>query len=234
MILKIITLLFLLTYTQSFSQKQTMNPKNGEISFSWLKKDSVLNVLHVAGERIEPIREQKFIHEFQDSIIRLFSIFRRENGKIDTGASNFISRELGLTYIASKDNTPKFDRTYPYPYKGYIKETFKVIEHRLDIKNIKGYECFRIVVEGLKELDQNHEILTTYEMYVTEKIKCKYHPVLEAKSFLEQYYPLEIRTSATLNNKIKNPSDYEKQLDQIFKTQIGNTKLYTLDSISIK
>lgn len=234
MILKITTLLFLLGYTQSFSQKQTVNPKKGKISFSWLKKDSVLTALHIVGERIEPVREQKFIHEFQDSIIKVFSVFHRENGKIDTGASSFISRELGLTYLSSNDNTPKFDRTYPYPYKGYIKETFKVVEDRLDIKKIKGYECFRIVVEGLQEFDQNHEILTTYEMYVTKKIKCKYHPVLEAKSFLEQYYPLEIRTSAILNNKIKNPSDYEKRLDQIFKAQIGNTKLYTLDSISIQ
>lgn len=232
--LKVGTLFFLLICLHPFTQAQTINPKKGKISFSWKKKDSTLTTLYLLGKRIEPTRKQVFVHEFQDSIIRNFSVFHKENGVVETGDSNFISRKLALTYGAGEDNVPLFDQTYPYPYKDYIEETFIVTEYRSDIKNIANYECFRVVIEGLQKFDLNHEIVTTYDMYVTEEIKCKYHPVLEAKKFLNQYYPLEINTKAILNNSTKNPTDYEKQLGEIFKTQVGKSKKYIIDDISIE
>jgi len=33
---------------------------------------------------------------------------------------------------------------------------------------------------------------TIYELYVTDKIRCKYHPYFNYRSILENYYPLEI------------------------------------------
>ncbi len=230
--LKSLLLLFFLSlYTFSFAQK--IHPKKGKITFTLLKKDSVLTVLHFAGKRIEPVRERKFIHEFQDSIIKHHEVFRRENGTIDIGKSKYISKKLGRTYAANSNDEPIYNRSYEYPYKDYRKETFRIVERSNKKKKIKGFKCFHIIIEGTKKYSELHKVLTIYDMYVTEKIKCDYHPVLEAKSFLENYYPLEIKVSATSINNDESATDYMKKVDKMFNREYGKVKLYTLESIEI-
>lgn len=64
-----------------------------------------------------------------------------------------------------------------------------------EIKIINGYECFKVVY-FLKEDRStifNHSGYIDYrELWVTDKIKCAYHPVIHDKIILEKYYPLEI------------------------------------------
>lgn len=76
----------------------------------------------------------------------------------------------------------------------------KISENRKDKKNINGYECFKVVyqyTENKENADEDYliyagDIQYQREMWVTDKIKASYHPVVFEKSILEKYYPLYI------------------------------------------
>ncbi|GAA0729927.1 hypothetical protein GCM10009430_40620 [Aquimarina litoralis] len=78
-------------------------------------------------------------------------------------------------------------------------------------KNIFGYDCYKVIITKKSDFLKNpmsklfftnKKILDKYvklfndtiiqELYVTEKISCKYHPVIKSPEILEKYYPLEI------------------------------------------
>lgn len=76
-------------------------------------------------------------------------------------------------------------------------EILSLQEFPEQIKIINGYECFKVIY-FLKEntnaiLDNLSNGFINYrEIWVTTKIKCKYHPVINDRLILEKYYPLEI------------------------------------------
>ena len=65
---------------------------------------------------------------------------------------------------------------------------------------MNSFECFKIVLivtENTKNSDEEfvglfRDAKTIYELYVSDKIRCKYHPYFNYRSILENYYPLEI------------------------------------------
>ena len=66
-----------------------------------------------------------------------------------------------------------------------------------EIKIINGYKCFKVVYVLKKGVSPVFDDFTTgyidhRELWVTDKIKCAYHPVISDKLILEKYYPLEI------------------------------------------
>jgi hypothetical protein len=63
-----------------------------------------------------------------------------------------------------------------------IKEEFRAIK-----KTISGYSCFKVVL--------NHMVNTDYliELYVTEDIKLNYHPIINCKEVINDYFPLYIK-----------------------------------------
>ena len=234
---KIFLILFLWIVCMSTAIKsiaQSINPKQGEITFSWIKTDSVLTELYIEDRRIEPVREQKFTHKFQDNIIEEYSVFRRENGNIEKGKSRFIDRKKRRYYEADSINNPIVEKPYPYITIESLQERFEVSEDKEDQKIIKGYPCYHVIVQGFINYGKFRNVTKTYDLYVTENIKCTYHPVLEAKSFLRNYYPLEITVSAEVENSDPDPTEEEQYYDYLFRTQTGKLRRYTLESITLK
>ena len=67
-------------------------------------------------------------------------------------------------------------------------------------KIINGYECYKVKYEykeNNEDANQDYKayavnIIYKREMWVTDKIKSLFHPIILGKSILEKYYPLEI------------------------------------------
>ncbi|EZH73206.1 hypothetical protein ATO12_19575 [Aquimarina atlantica] len=95
-------------------------------------------------------------------------------------------------YLDKKQNRI---RSQPTKYYYFNVNDFHINEYRNQTKVIKGYKCFKVVLEINKPLPLSSKlpaIKEKYIMYVTEEIKFKYHPLVLLKEVLEQYYPLEI------------------------------------------
>ncbi|WP_294284761.1 hypothetical protein [uncultured Chryseobacterium sp.] len=76
----------------------------------------------------------------------------------------------------------------------------KISEDKKNKKIIKGYDCYKVIYE-YKENNENADddyskyaenTIYQQEMWVTDKIKSLYHPIVFDKAILEKYYPLEI------------------------------------------
>jgi hypothetical protein len=88
-------------------------------------------------------------------------------------------------------------------YDEYIEifenEIIEIKEIRDQRKIINDYECFKVIYSfrvGDKNKDNyfinNILMPTSREMWVTERIKYNYHPIISESQILEKYYPLEI------------------------------------------
>lgn len=77
-------------------------------------------------------------------------------------------------------------------------QIIKLTELKKDTKIINGLNCFKVIYSfnyGNKKsaFDFFSEVITNIrELWVTEEIKCNYHPIINEKMILEKYYPLEI------------------------------------------
>lgn len=76
-------------------------------------------------------------------------------------------------------------------------EGAKITEYRDERRKISGLDCFKVVM-SVPELTADseevfrHRILT---MWVTEQIRCLFHPVVTEKRILDRYYPVDISDS---------------------------------------
>lgn len=90
-------------------------------------------------------------------------------------------------------------------------------EFRNEKKIIQGIECFKIVVTAQDDIgneempDFFRNLKTEYTMYVTDRIKCSFHPVVWYKIILDKYYPLEI----TESNEVLKGSVYKYELEKL-------------------
>jgi hypothetical protein len=125
----------------------------------------------------------RFIHEFQDSIITQFKI-NNNNIKEDLLTLNTKTR------IFSNDLTKDY---YDYSDDNII----DIKEFRNEVKNINNFKCFKIIYTYSEpDVDEFSTLMSSYvnkrEMWVTDKIKSDFHPIINDKQILESYYPLEI------------------------------------------
>ena len=79
----------------------------------------------------------------------------------------------------------------------YEKEENYMIEvFKNDKKNILGYNCFRVRVTHKKAIN------LFYDLYVTEKIKLDYNPLMNLKSLNDQDYFILEKNQISKNQKI--------------------------------
>lgn len=136
---------------------------------------------------------EKRHHEFKGDKI---TSYQTTNDIMGTYYS-IINVKTGLNRMIDKeDSAGKYINEQPY-YRPYKKGTsFKIVENRKDIKKINGFDCFKVTATVTAPSNENDpsslEISMRYDMWVTDKIKCLYHPVVRFKEVLEKYYPLEI------------------------------------------
>ncbi|MCL9807687.1 hypothetical protein NAT51_19345 [Flavobacterium amniphilum] len=81
-----------------------------------------------------------------------------------------------------------------YTYSNNKIESIK--EDKKKIRKISGYDCFKVVYvfSDAKKSDSSfiNGFKTTRELWVTDKIKSSFHPIIDDKEIITKYYPLEV------------------------------------------
>jgi hypothetical protein len=124
----------------------------------------------------------KMYHEFKnDSIIKYYTINDKIAGnKIYINQSSNLATNQLNEYVELEES-----------------EIIKLTEYRNETKTIKGFNCFKVVYDYKEVQTEDFDLLSSVisnirELWVTEEIKCYYHPVINESEILEKYYPLEI------------------------------------------
>jgi len=148
-----------------------------------MKTDAIQlkEAVNMVEENISSVLEIKnnfdYRHEFNGSIIKSYQTFGGE-----VLEENVINTKTGM-----KNNTEY------YSYN----EIFDLHEFRNEIKKVNGFDCYKVTYSYKEESSSGfNDFFNGYinfrEMWVTEKIKCAFHPVVNDRLILEKYYPLEI------------------------------------------
>jgi len=154
-----------------------------ERSSTGMKTDStqIKEALQMIDENLSSIFEMKnnlqYRHEFQGNTIHSIQSF---NGEI-------LEEKTIDTKMAMKDNTEYYS----------FNKVVDLREFKNERKKINGYDCFKITYSYKEESSSGlNDFLSGYlnhrELWVTEKIKYAFHPVINDRLILEKYYPLEI------------------------------------------
>ncbi len=123
----------------------------------------------------------KFHHEFNGDTITKYNTIKGEynNEKKINQVSGIITNEFNEFVEIEED------------------EIIKLTEFKNKTKIINGFKCYKVLCnykESQKiDFDFSSNLTTNIrELWVTEEINCKYHPVINEKEILDKYYPLEI------------------------------------------
>jgi hypothetical protein len=127
----------------------------------------------------EPRQKIKIHHEFNfDTITKYYSIEGEINNRIFINRISNVAKNENNEYVEIENN-----------------DIIKLTEYKNETKLINGFKCFKVVY-SLKALNNNFDFinltLNNRELWVTEEIKCNYHPIINEIELLEKYYPLEI------------------------------------------
>jgi len=168
-----------------------------------LKKDNV----PYASESIELMNianvwKEQIIRDYVDDRITNFHL--KKSDSLWTSYKTIEGDIIGdYTVINDKDKTyfklSKKDSITKYGggLFNYLEEkNINIKEYRNDKKNINDFNCFKVVLRISNQSDPEGN--ETYEMYVTESIDLKYHPIIRYKSILNNYYPMEIKISSVV------------------------------------
>ncbi|MGV3461303.1 MAG: hypothetical protein ACO1N9_12700 [Flavobacterium sp.] len=220
--MKTFYILLLLFANLCFAQQKAFTPKSGEIvfvkqesaeekerykEFGRLLKEQIVDESRntdttAINQTLKEISKtvnaavsdiEKRHHEFSgDKIVS----YHTTNG-IRGDYYGIIDTKTGLRAMVTKRDSVTIklsEQPYYTPYKKGT--TMKIEEYLKDIKKIQGFDCFKISVIVKTHIDEDDlsslEMTTKYEMWVTDRIRCLYHPIVWFKEVLEKYYPLEI------------------------------------------
>ncbi len=101
--------------------------------------------------------------------------------------------------IENNDDVYSERKEYDYYYSN--SKIIEIKENKKEIKKINGFDCFKVIYtfieDGLDETDDFANFMKKYpqtrEIWVTDKIKSFFHPLVREKEIIEKYYPLEIK-----------------------------------------
>lgn len=125
----------------------------------------------------------KFHHDFNgDKITSYYSL----NGKQQVN-DKLIINQTTFEVTNEKNEFTEIER----------KEVVKIIELKNETKILNGLKCFKVIYTYIEPQKSDFDFMSTItnntrELWVTEEIKCNYHPVINETEILEKYYPLEI------------------------------------------
>lgn len=152
---------------------------------------------------------QKHIYKLEDSIIK----YQIKTSPLDKNNQvTVINRTTGKqkNYTLQDSILVLDEFTISVPVKDSNKN-LKIKEYREITKNIKGFNCFKIIVTRTEPFFKPFNSIEDYVsnefkekyidyleptsqqiLYVTEEIQFKYHPFINLSEVLYKYYPLEI------------------------------------------
>lgn len=135
----------------------------------------------------EPSQKIRFHHEFNQDTIKMYY-------SVDNEISNLVFININTLEVKNEYNEyVEFDKN----------EIIKLTEYKNETKLINGFECFKVVY-SFKTLGNGFNFtklsLNNRELWITEEIRCNYHPFINEIEILEKYYPLEV---SEYSNEIK-------------------------------
>ncbi|BFO66023.1 hypothetical protein [Chryseobacterium sp. KCF3-3] len=169
-------------------------PTKGEIIFREITK---ITSPKLFDESLK-VSKQKFKESLRKSFLN-----NPENKDREQQIDEMITAKVDIMeFIYVEDST----QIYQYEFGQINQQPFseniilKIDEDRNNRKTINGYDCFKVTYqyqENKESSDEDYlafagDIIYQREMWVTEKIRSLYHPVVFDKSILEKYYPLSI------------------------------------------
>lgn len=100
-----------------------------------------------------------------------------------------------------ENNDDDFSEIKNYDYYYSNSKIIEIKENKKETKKINGFDCFKVIYtffeDGLDETDDFATFMKKYpqtrEIWVTDKIKSLFHPLVREKEIIEKYYPLEIK-----------------------------------------
>lgn len=174
---------FMASYNKAMELESLTNGKQND---SLMLEDSFTIIEKNFGDYIEALEDidtkTQYHHEFKGNLIVVYKT--SNNQKL--GDSTIIDTKTGLV-------TKNHENQIYYSNN----EIFDIKEFRKETKKINGFECFKVSYSFKQESDGDlssfMDISTVHrEIWVTEKIRCNFHPVINDRAILEKYYPLEI------------------------------------------
>ncbi len=138
---------------------------------------------------------KKFHHEFEKEKIVFFIT---QNEKKISRDLEINTKEIYIdpTEIKIQNNINGYETVTEYygsfKFQYSNNHIIEIKENRNEKKVINGFNCFKVIYSFKETNDDFIGFTNTREMWVTEKIKTLFHPVIMEKKILEKYYPLEI------------------------------------------
>ncbi|MGH2664397.1 MAG: hypothetical protein ACRDEC_01135 [Flavobacterium sp.] len=166
--------------------------KSNEVAFSQLFDSSTMDDDNV-----------KFCLQYQDTMVKKYKI-----------KNDFEEEVLNINA-----KTRMFEHDFTEQLFDYSENNIKEVkEYRKSTKKINGYKCFKIIYTFSEpDLSEYSSLMSSYtntrEMWVTDKIKSDFHPIINDREIIMQYYPLEILEYSDMVKGVK--------------------KIYKLESINI-
>jgi len=179
-----------------------------EITDSINTKAEYLNIEKLSDKEID-----EFYKEFEDTNIAEYYIIKPMNQNIIEYCHKSYDKVMNVWYnncdeIDLKKNISKNLNINTTKKLEYLNPTnLKIIENTKITKKISDFDCFKVILTYEDEKNNT----TKYEMWVTKQIKLLYHPIINIKQVLENYYPLELISSDTMFNGI----NYELKTESI-------------------
>ena len=113
---------------------------------------------------------------------------------------NVINIQKNTSKTLESDSITIVSENIEYQYSK--NEVLEIKEFKNETKKINGFKCFKVIMlfkPYYNEEDEFENFINQYvhkrELWVTDKIKCSYHPIENQKEIITKYYPLEITES---------------------------------------
>lgn len=169
-----------------------MKPSEDSIQINELKQTLKSIIEEDINQDIEN-KDLKYHQIFKKQLIVNYQTFNDntyENYKIIDTYKNTLK-------IVDKDSITIISDNVNYQYSQ--DEVIEINEFREETKKINNFKCFKVILlfkPNYNEDDEFENFMNKYihkrELWVTDKIKCTYHPIENHKEIITKYYPLEI------------------------------------------
>lgn len=155
-------------------------------------------------QTLKSIIEEDLNQDIENKDLKYYQIFKKQlivNYQTfnDNTYENYkiIDTYKNTLKIVDKDSITIISDNVNYQYSQ--DEVIEINEFREETKKINNFKCFKVILlfkPNYNEDDEFENFMNKYihkrELWVTDKIKCTYHPIENHKEIITKYYPLEI------------------------------------------